>query len=83
MSCKGKTGAALKACQKAAKDRLAKKAANVTNTVVGEAQKVGNFFKRTFKNRKICNYFYPKFWLLEGANQFIIFWKNACNQHLT
>ena len=49
MSCKGKTGAALKACQKAAKDRLAKKAANATNAVVGEAQKVGNFFKRTFK----------------------------------
>ena len=48
MSCKGKTGAALKACQKAAKDRLAKKAANATNAVVGEVQKVGNFFKRTF-----------------------------------
>ena len=49
MSCKGKTGADLKACQKAAKDRLAKKAAKATTAVVGEVQKVGNFFKKTFK----------------------------------
>ena len=49
MSCKGKTGAALKACQKEAKDRLAKKAAEAARVVVGEAQKVGNFFQRTLK----------------------------------
>jgi len=56
MSCKGKTGAALKACQQAAKDRLAKAAAlaakKVSGAVVGEVQKVGNFFQRTFKNVK-------------------------------
>ena len=56
MSCKGKTGAALKACQKEAKDRLAiaaaKAAKKVSGAVVGEVQKVGNFFQRTFKNVK-------------------------------
>ena len=52
MSCKGKTGADLKACQKAAKDRLAKQASKVTSAVVGEVQKVGSFFKKTFKSLK-------------------------------
>ena len=49
MSCKGKTGADLKACQKAAKDRLAKQASKVTSAVVGEFQKVGGFFKKIAK----------------------------------
>ena len=49
MSCKGKTGADLKACQKAAKDRLAKQASKVTSAVVGEVQKVGSFFKKIAK----------------------------------
>ena len=49
MSCKGKTGADLKACQKAAKDRLAKQASKVTSAVVGEVQKVGGFFKKIAK----------------------------------
>tara|TARA_B110001469_G_C9634905_1_gene318145 strand:- start:56 stop:313 length:258 start_codon:yes stop_codon:yes gene_type:complete len=49
MSCKGKTGADLKACQKAAKDRLAKQASKVTSAVVGEFQKVRGFFKKIAK----------------------------------